>query len=373
LELFDTAARTMKPFPVGQERVVRLYTCGITPYDASHVGHAKVYLTYDVLARRLEDLGYEVRCVRNVTDVDDDILAKARSMGVNYLDLALHEMRRFDEVMAALNVGPPWSSPRASSAIPEIQLLIARLLERGHAYQVGSWVYFDVTTVDYFGRLSKLEESEMIRLAAERGGHPEDPNKRHPLDFVLWQPSAPDEPSWESRFGAGRPGWHVECAALAVREHEGMVLDLHGGGADLLFPHHECEAAQVRAAYDRELARHWAHVGMVHYQGEKMSKSLGNLVFVHDLLSKYEPMAIRLALLLAPWHEDWEYSDDLVKRGVELLRLFSKAAQGEGDIEGVRYFLDRDLDTASAIGFLEEEARAGRPVRAGLRLLGVEL
>ena len=238
------------PFEPGP--LVTMYSCGITPYDSAHVGHAQVYLTFDMLQRRLRDLGHETRLVRNVTDVDDDILRKARELGVHYLDLAAEEMARFDANMAALGLLPVYREPRATSAIPDILSLVGAVLDGGHAYVSGGAVYFDVSSFARFGQVSHLSRPEMLVLAAERGGKPDDPNKRDPLDFVLWQPSAPDEPAWESRWGPGRPGWHIECSALAMREL-GATIDLHGGGGDLIFPHHECEAAQSESVTGPDL------------------------------------------------------------------------------------------------------------------------
>jgi L-cysteine:1D-myo-inositol 2-amino-2-deoxy-alpha-D-glucopyranoside ligase len=213
MRLYETARREVVPFDPG--RVVTMYTCGITPYDSAHLGHAATYLTYDILQRRLRDLGHETRCVRNVTDVDDDILRKARALGVPFLDLAAAEIARFDEHMAALGLLPSYSEPRATSAIPEILALVGMLVESGHAYRAGGGVYFDISTFPRFGLLSRLDHAAMLEIAAERGGSVDDPHKKDPLDFVLWQPSLPDEPAWESLWGPGRPGWHIECSALA--------------------------------------------------------------------------------------------------------------------------------------------------------------
>ena len=204
LRLWCTARREVVAFEPGP--TVSMYTCGITPYDAAHLGHAAVYVTYDVLTRRLQDRGHEVRCVRNITDVDDSILGKARELGVHYLDLAAAEIARFDDDMAAIGILPVWSAPRATSAIPDIRGFIGMVLDRGHAYEAGGGVYFDISTFDDFGSVSGYTREQMLAFAAERGGNVEDPNKRDPLDFVLWQPSLPDEPSWESMWGPGRPG-----------------------------------------------------------------------------------------------------------------------------------------------------------------------
>ncbi|MTH93832.1 MAG: cysteine--tRNA ligase, partial [Actinobacteria bacterium] len=245
MRLFDTARNAVVPFEPQPQ--VLMYTCGITPYDATHLGHAATFMAYDILQRRLIDLGHTVKCVRNITDVDDPLFAKAKELGVHYLDLAAGEEARFNADMEALNMLPMYSTPRASSAIPDIRGFIGMVLDRGFAYQAGGNVYFDVSKFPSFGSVSNYSEEFMVELANERGGNIADPNKRHPLDFVLWQTSAPDEPAWETMWGAGRPGWHIECSALALREL-GTTIDLHGGGSDLIFPHHECERAQSEAA-----------------------------------------------------------------------------------------------------------------------------
>jgi L-cysteine:1D-myo-inositol 2-amino-2-deoxy-alpha-D-glucopyranoside ligase len=375
MRLYDTAHRAIVPFQPGP--LVTLYSCGITPYDSAHLGHAQVYLAFDILQRRLRDLGHETRCVRNVTDVDDDILRKARELGVHYLDLAAEEIARFDSDMAALGLITAWSEPRATSAIAEILTLIGVVLEAECAYQAGGAVYFDVTAFPRFGQVSHFDEATMLELAAQHGGNPEDPNKRHPLDFVLWQPSLPDEPSWESRWGPGRPGWHIECSALALREL-GETIDVHGGGRDLVFPHHECETAQSESVTGTTFVRHWLHVGLVGLDGTKMSKSLGNLVFVGDLLKDWEPAAVRVALLHHHYRPDWEWTAEDMPRAVRRLQAWRSAGahdDGSGDraLEEVRSFLDDDLDTPGALGALDREAAAGRSVVAGAGLLGVTL
>jgi len=370
MRLYDTARRAVVAFRPGP--LVTMYTCGITPYDSAHLGHAAVYLTYDVLQRRLRDLGHETQCVRNVTDVDDDILRKARELGVHFLDLAAEEVARFDDNMSALGLLPSFSEPRATSAIPDILGFIGMVLDSGHAYQSGGAVYFDVSSFARFGQVSHLDRSTMLALAAERGGNPDDPRKRDPLDFVLWQPSAPDEPAWESLWGPGRPGWHIECSALAMREL-GETIDLHGGGSDLVFPHHECEAAQSEAATGSTFVRHWMHVGMVRLAGTKMSKSLGNLVFVHDLLKDWEAPAIRLAVLAHHYRSGWDWHDGLMPTAAARLRAWRAAGAGAGALEAVRRALDDDLDTPAALGAVDAAAAAGEGVSAAAGLLGVDL
>jgi L-cysteine:1D-myo-inositol 2-amino-2-deoxy-alpha-D-glucopyranoside ligase len=372
MRLYDTARREVVDFR--PDRIVTMYTCGITPYDSTHLGHAATYLTYDVLQRRLRDRGHETRCVRNITDVDDDILRKARELGVHYLDLAAAETARFDGDMRALDVLECWSEPRATSAIADIRGFIGMVLDRGHAYESGGAVYFDVTSFHRFGQLSGLGRDEMLTLAAERGGKPDDPNKRDPLDFVLWQPSADDEPAWESLWGPGRPGWHIECSALALRELD-TTIDLHGGGTDLIFPHHECEAAQSEAATGQRFVRHWMHQAMVRMDGEKMSKSLGNLVFVSELLKTWDPRAIRLACVQHHYRDSWEYDDDLLPGAADRLERWSATGGGAGAevLAEVRAALDDDLDTPRAVRALDEAAAAGTDVAAGAALLGLTL
>src|ERR1700678_4316150 len=325
-----------------------MYTGGITPYDSAPVGHVSAYLAYDVLQRRLRDLGHETRVVRNVTDVDDDLLRKARSLNVHYLDLAAEQISRFDETMRTLGLLPCVAEPRATSAIPDILGFIGMVLESGHAYQAEGGVFFDVSSFDRFGQVSHLDRSTMLDLARERGGNPDDPRKRDPLDFVLWQPSAPDEPAWESLWGPGRPGWHIECSALSMREL-GETIDLHGGGTDLIFPHHECEAAQSEAATGALFVRHWMHTGMVRLGGTKMSKTLGNLVFVHDLLKEWEGPAIRLAVLAHHYRSDWDWQDSLMPAAAARLAAWRAAGAGAGALSEVRVALDDDLETPAAL------------------------
>jgi L-cysteine:1D-myo-inositol 2-amino-2-deoxy-alpha-D-glucopyranoside ligase len=370
MQLYDTAGAELVPFEPGP--LVTMYTCGITPYDATHVGHAAAYLTYDVLQRRLRDRGHDTRCVRNVTDVDDDILRKARELGVHYLDLAAAETARFDDDMRALGLLPAWSEPRATSAIADIRGFIGMVLDRGYAYEAAGAVYFDVSRWKKFGFISHLSREEMLALAAERGGNVDDPHKDDPLDFVLWQPSGPDEPSWESLWGPGRPGWHIECSALAMREL-GTTIDLHGGGADLIFPHHECEAAQSEAATGEPFVRHWMHQAMVRMDGEKMSKSLGNLVFVSELRKTWDPRAIRLVVLANHYRTSWEWQDGLMEQAAERLERWRDRGEGDAALDDVRAALDDDLDTPTAIQAIDEAVAAGKGVATSAALLGVNV
>ncbi|MGD9997579.1 MAG: cysteine--tRNA ligase [Ilumatobacteraceae bacterium] len=371
MRLYDTARRAVVPFEPGPQ--VLMYTCGITPYDATHLGHANTFIAYDVLQRRLIDHGHTVKCVRNVTDVDDPLFERARQLGVHYLDLAAGEEARFERDMAALNALPVWSTPRASSAIPDIRGFIGMVLDRGFAYEAGGSVYFDVTRYPEFGSVSGYSDEQMLDLARERGGHVDDPHKRHPLDFVLWQPSLPDEPSWDTLWGPGRPGWHIECSALALREL-GTTIDLHGGGSDLIFPHHECERAQSEAATGEPFVRHWMHCAMVYMDGHKMSKSRGNLVFVDKLRTEWDPRAIRLGLIEHHYRADWEWDDGLMRRNTDRLAAWHAAAGDDhGLLDDVRAALDDDLDTPAAVAMIDTAAASGRGVHAAASLLGVQL
>ena len=371
--LYDTARREVVPFSPPQQ--VLMYVCGITPYDATHLGHASTFLTYDVVIRRLIDRGHEVRCIRNVTDVDDPLFAKARELGVHYLDLAAGEEARFNADMEALNVLPVQAAPRASSAIPDIRKFIQAVLDEGHAYVSGDSVYFDVSTFDTFGAVSGYPQEEMLRLAALRGGNIDDLQKRNPLDFVLWQPSAADEPAWETPWGPGRPGWHVECSALALREL-GEHVHLHGGGADLIFPHHECERAQSESATNTPFVDHWMHAALISKDGEKMSKSLGNLVFIDALREEWDPRAIRLGIISHHYRTEWEWHDNLMPSSNERLTRWKASVGGDVDgalINAVRAALDNDLDTPHACSQIDAAVSEGKDATTAAALLGIDL
>ena len=372
MRLYDTARREVVPFTPGE--TVLMYTCGITPYDATHLGHASTFLMYDIVQRRLIDLGHTVKCVRNVTDVDDPLFAKARELGVHYLDLAAGEEARFNRDMVALNALPVFSTPRASSAITDIRKFIGEVLDRGFAYASGGSVYFDVSKSPSFGDISHYSHEQMIEFARQRGGNVDDPHKRNPLDFVLWHPSAEDEPAWDTAWGAGRPGWHIECSALALREL-GTTIDLHGGGSDLIFPHHECERAQSEAATGETFVKHWMHVAMVFKDGEKMSKSLGNLVFVDKLRTEWDPRSIRMAIIEHSYRREWEWDDELMPRNHARLVAWKGSVGGtiSDVLEQVRACLDNDLDTPGAVAAMDVAAAQGHDVTTAASLLGVEL
>jgi len=380
MRLRNTETNAVQPLEPGTHPV-RLYVCGITPYDTTHLGHAFTYVTFDVLVRTLRARGQSVRYVQNVTDIDDDIIRRARELGTTWEHLAAKETALFEADMAALNVHAPDVFPWASRTIPKIIELISKLVAQGHAYQSGGNVYFRVGSVADYGRLSRLSRAEMVTLSAERGADPNDPRKQDPVDFVLWQESAAPEPSWPSPWGDGRPGWHIECSAM-VLEHLGPQLDVHGGGADLIYPHHESEIAQSESATGvRPFARIWVHVGMLRYRGQKMSKSLRNLVLVRDLLQRYDADSIRVLLLRHHYREPWEYTEDQLADAAGWTRRLQEAAHhsspaGDRASATVRAALDDDLNTPRALELLEESLTNGddswpdAAAMLGLRLEG---
>ena len=296
-----------------------MYACGITPYDATHIGHAATFLTWDLLVRAWHDAGHNVIYVQNVTDVDDPLLERAARDGENWRDLADREIARYRGDMEALRVLPPARLVGAVEALPVIEQLSRRLAERGSLYDLEGDLYFSRASDPDFGSVSRLDPATMAVLFAERGGDPARPGKKDPLDALVWLTARPGEPSWASSFGPGRPGWHVECAAIAT-EYLSRVFDVQAGGSDLIFPHHEMSASHARVALGdglhargeggvRAFARHYLHAGMVRLDGEKMSKSLGNLVFVSSLLATgTDPMAIRLAILAHHYRDDWDWT-----------------------------------------------------------------
>ncbi|MDQ3707951.1 MAG: cysteine--tRNA ligase [Actinomycetota bacterium] len=362
LQLYDTRSRAIRRFVAG--RTVRLYVCGITPYDSTHLGHAFTYVAFDVLTRYLEQLGHRVRSVRNITDVDDDILRKARELGVDYRELGRREVARFDRDLDALDVRRPDATPRATETIPAIRMAVHGLLQRGLAYALNDGrVYFDTAAGGRLSQLSGLDREKMLAVFAEKGGDPDAPGKRDALDFLLWQPSGDGEPSWDTDWGAGRPGWHVECSVMAAEEL-GSVIDIHGGGNDLIFPHHAAETLQAEGLTGQApFANFWLHAGMVSLDGVKMSKSLGNLVFVGDLLERFESGAIRRYLVTHHYRSTWSYDDEGLQEAAAGFKRWRNAAANDvqrPDLASAFFSaLDDDLDTPTAIQVLDSAAEAG--------------
>jgi L-cysteine:1D-myo-inositol 2-amino-2-deoxy-alpha-D-glucopyranoside ligase len=378
MRLHDT--RTGEASDLVAGRTIRLYVCGITPYDSAHLGHAFTYVTFDVLTRYLEHRGHRVISVRNVTDVDDDILRKARELGEPYLDIVEREVARFDRDLEALGCRPPDAEPRATRVIPAIVTAVAGLVSGGHAYALPDGrVYFDVATAGSWNAMARLTDAELLAQFAEKGGDPDAPGKRNPLDFLLWQPSAPDEPAWDSPWGPGRPGWHIECSAMAMEEL-GATIDIHGGGSDLIFPHHEAEIAQAEhLTGQRPFARFWMHVGMVALDDVKMSKSLGNLVFAGDLLERFEPGAIRRYLLTHHYRSGWSFDDAALEESAAAFKRWRDAGEVDGRdpvLEAEFHVAMRDdLDTPRALAVLDRaaDAGAGTTLRELADVLGLPL
>src|SRR4051794_24878791 len=315
LRLHDTSTGEIRATEPGPTAL--MYVCGITPYDATHLGHAATYLAFDLVNRYWRDLGHDVAYVQNITDIDDPLLERAARDHDDWVVLGMRETALFREDMEALRVVPPRHYIGAVEAMGEIAELVGKLLAEGAAYRVDDPhypdVYFDSAVTGHFGYESRYDEETMVRLSRERGGDPDRPGKRHQTDALLWRTAREGEPSWESDLGPGRPGWHVECAAIALNRL-GPQIDLNGGGSDLIFPHHECGAAHAEAHTGvHPFARHYVHAGMIGLDGEKMSKSRGNLVFVSKLRSQdVDPNAIRLALLAGHYRTDRAWTADLL-------------------------------------------------------------
>ena len=393
LRLHDTATGEVRPVAVGP--TARMYVCGITPYDATHLGHAATYLAFDLVHRIWLDNGHEVHYVQNVTDIDDPLLERAERDNEDWVVLAMRETALFREDMEALRVLPPQDFIGAVEAIPEIVEAVGKLLSSGAAYRVdGEYpdVYFRHAATGRFGYESNYDEATMLELFAERGGDPDREGKEHPLDALLWRMARPGEPSWDSELGAGRPGWHLECSVIA-HNRLGMGFDVQGGGSDLAFPHHEYSAAHAEAlAADFPFARHYSHAGMIGLDGAKMSKSKGNLVFVSRLRGdRVDPMAIRLALLDGHYRSDRSWTADSLTTGAARLARWREAvALAAGPpaapvVERLRDRLSDDLDTAYALKAVDawvnealcrrgEDAEAPGAIReAADALLGVQL
>jgi L-cysteine:1D-myo-inositol 2-amino-2-deoxy-alpha-D-glucopyranoside ligase len=387
LRLYDTSAGALTEAAPGP--TAALYVCGITPYDATHIGHAATYLAFDLVNRYWRAAGKTVRYVQNVTDVDDPLLERADRDGVDWRQLAAQQIDLFRGDMVALRILPPERYVGVVEEMSEVSEAVAALLESGAAYRVPDSeypdVYFDVSATGRFGYESRYDRDTMLAYAKERGGDPDRAGKRDPLDPLLWRMARPGEPSWPSPLGQGRAGWHIECAAIAGK-YLGPSIDVQGGGSDLIFPHHECSAAHAEAlvGVDR-FARSYVHTGMLSYDGEKMSKSLGNLVFVSALVSGgTDPAVIRLALLTDHYRSDRAWTDELLATAERRLDRWRAAAgrsgadSGETVVTELAAALADDLDTPRALAVLDrwaaDESLAGPAVATAVdALLGIAL
>lgn len=354
LALFDTSTGVVRPTAPAPHAT--MYVCGITPYDATHIGHANTYVAFDMINRVWRDAGHQVRYVQNVTDIDDPLLERAVATGENWREIADRETALFRDDMAGLNVLPPDHYIGAVESIPSVARKVMQLQESGDVYAVDDDLYFRVRNDERFGSIAGLDEDDMVAVFAERGGDPEREGKEHPLDCLVWQNARPEEPAWDTPLGHGRPGWHIECAAIAL-DYLGPTIDIQGGGSDLAFPHHEMGASEVhRLTGEWPFARHYVHSGMVAWQGHKMSKSRGNLVFVSQLVREgTDPMAIRLALLAHHYRTDWVWTPHGLEGAGERLQRWTAASQlpygppVDPLIDRVREVLADDLRTPSAL------------------------
>jgi L-cysteine:1D-myo-inositol 2-amino-2-deoxy-alpha-D-glucopyranoside ligase len=377
--IWDTASGALAEAAPGA--AARLYACGITPYDATHIGHAATFLAWDLLVRAWRDAGKHVTYVQNVTDVDDPLLERAARDGEDWRELAAREIALFRSDMTALRLLPPAHYIGAVEALPLIGEFNRALADRGSLYEVDGDVYFSRAADPRFGSVSGLDSETMLRLSAENGGDPSRPGKKDPVDPMVWLAERPGEPSWPSEFGPGRPGWHVECAAIATH-YLGRTFDVQAGGRDLIFPHHEMSAAHARVALDSDggdaaggadaglaepaFARRYVHAGMVRLDGEKMSKSRGNLVFVSKLLAAgHDPMALRLAIISHHYRADWDWSADSLAVAAGRLATWRAAVAksgpgltGERVVAAMRERLADDLDVPGVIAVVDDWAAA---------------
>jgi L-cysteine:1D-myo-inositol 2-amino-2-deoxy-alpha-D-glucopyranoside ligase len=375
LALMDTATSQKKPLP--KKETYRMYVCGITPYDATHLGHAATYLSFDLINRYLRASGAKVSYVQNITDIDDPLLERANRDGIDWSDLATQQIDLFRSDMIALRVIPPAHYIGAVEAIPLVVTAIADLQEQESIYPVDSDLYFSVTKDAGFGSRSNLSQEKMLEIFSERGGDPTRPGKKDPLDCLVWMSQRVNEPGWESNLGKGRPGWHIECTAIALEyldpsDLDPTLIDIQGGGSDLIFPHHEMCAAQAQVITGKELASSYVHTGMIGLDGEKMSKSKGNLVFVSRLTAAgVDPMAIRWALMSDHYRSDRMWSDQVLQQAQADLTQLKKAldqkncAPTDQLIDLIVIAVSDDLDTPLVLSLLNSWSAATLAGSAG--------
>jgi cysteinyl-tRNA synthetase len=384
MRIYNTMTRRKEELVPITPGEIKMYSCGVTVYDLSHVGHARMLMVFDAIARYLRFAGYRVTFVRNFTDIDDKIIRRAAQDGVAARKVSERNIAAFHEDMTALGVLPPEAEPRATEHVPEMIALVQRLIASGYAYVVDGDVYFAVRSFPAYGKLSGKNLDEL-----QAGARVEiDERKRDPRDFALWKAAKPGEPAWDSPWGSGRPGWHIECSAMSVH-YLGESFDIHGGGEDLIFPHHECEIAQTEADTGKPFARYWLHNGMVNMGREKMSKSLGNTLSIRDLMTRHDPAALRLFLLGTHYRSPLEWSEARVEdsaRALERLwRPIDDAAKYAGSEPGgssarqplaqellpfrQRFIdaMDDDFNTPEALAALHDFSRALRSEAVGAK------
>ncbi len=364
--LYNSLSRTKETIKPLSNNTYKIYVCGITPYDTTHLGHAFTYISFDVLSRYLRFKGFDVLYTQNVTDIDDDILKRADLERKDWKKLGEFWTKKFLHDMKALNVIPPTHYVKATESMETIISMVQALEKNNFAYERKGYVYFRVNAFKHYGKLSRLNQLQMLHLLKERGGDPNDPLKEEPLDFLLWQKSKKNEPAWKSPWGKGRPGWHIECSSM-IYDYLGEQIDIHGGGRDLVYPHHESEIAQSESFINKKpFVRTWMHTAMLMHEGEKMSKSLGNLIMVSDLLKTYSPNAIRYVLLSHHYRRPWEFdlneliqAEDLCKKiqkitkGKKSFTKYEQAAENEGKTTSYlvqfKQSMEDDLDTPAVM------------------------
>ncbi len=376
--IYNTLSRQKEPLVTLQNRVVKMYVCGPTVYDKAHVGHGMSTIVYDILRRYLEYRGYEIRHVMNYTDVDDKVIERAKVLGTDPLELAQEHIKEYEDHIQALNILPATVFPRATQEIDQIISMVKDLIASDHAYAVEGDVYYRVNSKEDYGKLSGRNLDDM-----QAGARIEiDARKENPMDFVLWKSSKPGEPSWDSPWGPGRPGWHIECSAMNLH-HLGEQIDIHGGGTDLIFPHHENEIAQTESLTGKPFARYWVHNGMLQFSGDKMSKSIGNIVTIEDFLDQHDPDTLRMMVLNASYRSPLTFNDEVVaqaERNLERLRSSLRPARPAGGSisdsasqtldrqmeitqQGFIEAMDDDFNTAGALGHLFDLVRTINQVR----------
>ncbi|GAA4800852.1 cysteine--1-D-myo-inosityl 2-amino-2-deoxy-alpha-D-glucopyranoside ligase [Corynebacterium canis] len=379
LQLFDTADGEVRPVVV--DGTAGMFVCGITPYDATHLGHAATYIAFDLIYRQLLDNGYDVHYVQNVTDVDEPLFARAERDGVDWRELGTEQIDLFRSDMEQLRILPPRDYVSVMHAVDEVIELVNRLIARGAVYELEGDLYASIDATSNFGYESNYDQPTMLAFFAERGGDPDRPGKRHPLDALVWRKSKDGEPEWDAPFGPGRPGWHIECSAIATNRL-GPSFAIQGGGKDLIFPHHEFSAAHAEAALGcSRMAGHYVHAGMLTLGGRKMSKSLGNLLFVSKLVAAgHDPRAIRLGIISGHYRASREWTEELLAAAEERLERWERAVEKPSDEEAaqelvqlVRACLANDLDTPSAIAAIDAWADDISGAGSGGEIVGAAL
>lgn len=367
IKIYNSLSRKIEPLVPLEDNKLKIYVCGITPYDASHLGHAFVFVFFDALIRFLKFQGYKTTYIQNVTDIDDDILKRAAVEKIDWKTLGGKWTKNLLADFEFLNIQKPDVMPKASEVIDSIIQIIKSLEAKKFTYEVDGNVYFSVSSFKKYGALSRLPREEMIKISAISGADPKDPRKQDPLDFVLWQPRqtrfGKDEPAWPSPWGAGRPGWHIECSAMSW-QFLGERIDIHGGGSDLVFPHHESEIAQSESFTGKSpFVKYWLHCGMVMYENEKMSKSIGNLIFIKDLKKKYSANAIRWYLLSHHYRGPWEYVEKDLEEAQKTVDYIEKKIMQQEEVVVSNEFIELLSDDFNSPKALEILKKTNNPTK----------